>query len=137
MSTVLSNAVVHGPLLVGATILSFMLPIAAVFTPASLGVRTMTYEEHGNCVIVAGNLQNIATPDRGGGVPLFFVHTSRYTFNDVSTTVARTSDITFSRGAPISLPEFCGRNCTYKVTGFDGVQVRAEYTSSGSTHGDV
>ncbi|KAG8901582.1 hypothetical protein FRC00_006144 [Tulasnella sp. 408] len=118
MSTVLSNAVMHGPLLVGATILSFMLPIAAVFTPASLGVRTMTYEEHGHCVIVAGNLRNHKMPSLGGTVPKLYVNTplSGYSFHDVSTTVARISDITFSRGAPIPLPEFCGKNCTYKVS---------------------
>ncbi|KAG8901581.1 hypothetical protein FRC00_006143 [Tulasnella sp. 408] len=102
----------HGPLLVGATVLSFMIPIAAVFTPASLGVRTITYEVIAPCVIAAGNFKNSAYD----GVPRFYEGTSCYAFHDVTTTVARVSDITFARGAPIPLPEFCGKNCTYKIS---------------------
>lgn len=111
MSTVLSNAVLHGPLLVGATILSFMLPIAAVFTPASLGVRVVTYAEDAPCVIAAGNFKYAS--DRG--VPRFSHDEPCFPFDDVTAVVARISEITFASGAPNPLPEFCGKNCTYKV----------------------
>ncbi|KIO22057.1 hypothetical protein M407DRAFT_28402 [Tulasnella calospora MUT 4182] len=113
MSTVLSNAVMHGPLLVGATILSFMLPIAAVFTPASLGVRVITYVEEAPCVIAAGNFKNLSSS--GSGAPRFSQATSCLSFSDITATVARISETTFAKGAPIPLPEFCGKNCTYKV----------------------
>ncbi|KAG8907467.1 hypothetical protein FRC01_007670, partial [Tulasnella sp. 417] len=101
----------HGPLLVGATILSFMLPIAAVFTPASLGVRAITYVEDAPCVIAAGNLKNTSY----GGVPIFSQAQACFVFSDITATVARISEITFAGGSPMPLPEFCGKNCTYKV----------------------
>ncbi|KIO22058.1 hypothetical protein M407DRAFT_28403 [Tulasnella calospora MUT 4182] len=111
MLTALSNAVMHGPLLVGATILSFMLPISAVFSPASLGVRATTYAEDAPCVIAASNFRNSSTD----GFPRFFQGHSCSDFYDVTATVARLSEITFASGTPTPLPEFCGKNCTYKV----------------------
>ncbi|KAG8952473.1 hypothetical protein FRC04_004533 [Tulasnella sp. 424] len=111
ISTVLSNAVMNGPLLVGATLLSFMLPIAAVFTPASLGVKAITYGEEAPCVIAAGNFHQVDD----NGVPLFYQANICTPIGDLTATVSRMSEITFSSGSPMPLPEFCGNNCTYKV----------------------
>ncbi|KAG8909766.1 hypothetical protein FRC01_006735 [Tulasnella sp. 417] len=44
-----------------------MLPIAAVFTPVSLGVKAIASAEAGPCVIAAGNMKNTSY----GGVPIF------------------------------------------------------------------
>ncbi|KAG8952475.1 hypothetical protein FRC04_004535 [Tulasnella sp. 424] len=108
ISTIWSNAVMHGPLLVGAALLSFMLPIAAVFTPGSLGVRTAVDPEDAPCVIFAGNLSDLsATPPLYTGddcLPL-----------DIIPNATRISEVTFAGARPIPLPEFCGKNCTYKV----------------------
>lgn len=109
MSTVLSNAVIHGPLLVGATLLSFMLPIAAVFTPASLGVRTILYVEEAPCVIASGDFSSFAD------YPQFYQAEFCLSLSDISAIVARISEISFASATPTPLPEFCGKNCTYKV----------------------
>ncbi|KAG8976602.1 hypothetical protein FRC05_003441 [Tulasnella sp. 425] len=115
-STVLSNAAMHGPLLVGATLLSFVLPIAAVFTPASLGVRQITQVEEASCVIVAGDFSNVSP----WKVSQFYQQKNTVCYSDnspfdIDAMVARLSEIAFASGTPTPLPEFCGKNCTYKV----------------------
>ncbi|KAG8997330.1 hypothetical protein FRB90_012524 [Tulasnella sp. 427] len=109
--TVMSGAFVRSPLLVTATLLSFLLPIAAVFSPASLGVVTSTFDTLGPCQVSAGNFSSDNTP-------AFFRHNAtagNYLGGTVSS-VQRMADSSFASGTIPQVPRFCGNNCTYQTS---------------------
>ncbi|KAG8926065.1 hypothetical protein FRC01_009377 [Tulasnella sp. 417] len=104
-STILSNAILRAPLLVAVTVLSFLLPIAAVFTPASLGVSDGVHgNTEGPCVISAGNFAGASGLQQGG------ILLSGYT-----PTVQKMAESAFYGGTIMPLPDYCGQNCTYFV----------------------
>ncbi|KAG8989967.1 hypothetical protein FRB90_002000 [Tulasnella sp. 427] len=111
--TVMSGAFVRSPLLVTATVLSFLLPITAVFTPASLGVVTSTFDTLGPCQVSAGNFSSDHTPR-------FFRNNAtegNYLEGPVSS-VQRIVDTTFASQTMPQVPRYCGNNCTYQATIF-------------------
>ncbi|KAG8982227.1 hypothetical protein FRB90_006946 [Tulasnella sp. 427] len=107
----MSGAFVRGPLLVSATLLSFLLPIAAVFSPASLGVVTSTFDTLGPCQVSAGNFSSDNTP-------AFFRHnaTAGNFLGGTVSSVQRMADSSFASGTIPQVPRFCGNNCTYQTS---------------------
>ncbi|KAG8898030.1 hypothetical protein FRC01_011057, partial [Tulasnella sp. 417] len=104
VSTILSNAIRRAPLLVAVTLLSFLLPVASVFTPASLGVSNANLNTEGPCVVSAGDFSSASGLQQGG------IFLSGYT-----PTVQKFAEATFYGGTIVPLPDYCGKNCTYTV----------------------
>ncbi|KAG8975058.1 hypothetical protein FRC05_006481 [Tulasnella sp. 425] len=111
ISTVLSDAVFRSPLLVTATILSFLLPITTVFTPASLGVITSSFDESGPCQVSAGNFSS-------DGTPTLFRHnaTAGNFLGGTISSIQRMADASFASQSIPPLPQYCGKNCTYQTS---------------------
>lgn len=105
VSTIFSNAIRRAPLLVAVTLLSFLLPIAAVFTPASLSVSNAIHRDtQGPCVISSGDVSSSNGIQQGG------VFLSGFT-----PTVQKMAESAFYGGTIIPLPDYCGQNCTYLI----------------------
>ncbi|KAG8937138.1 hypothetical protein FRC00_007111 [Tulasnella sp. 408] len=104
VSTILSNALLLSPLLVAVTLVSFLLPVASVFTPASLGVSNAIHYTEGPCVISAGNLMQASVLHEGG------ILLSGYT-----PVMQKLAETTFYGGTITPLPDYCGQNCTYNL----------------------
>ncbi|KIO27301.1 hypothetical protein M407DRAFT_23478 [Tulasnella calospora MUT 4182] len=104
VSTILSNAMRQAPLLVAVTLSSFLLPVASVFTPASLGVTDTPLNTEGPCVISAGDFSSSSGIQQGG------IFLSGYT-----PTVQKFAEAAFYGGTIVPLPDYCGQNCTYVV----------------------
>ncbi|KAG8950251.1 hypothetical protein FRC04_007885 [Tulasnella sp. 424] len=108
VSTILSNAIRRAPLLVAITLLSFLLPIAAIFTPASLGVSSSTNSDlAGPCVVTTGNFSG---PEATG------LHQGGIFLSGFTPTVQKIAEAAFYGGTIVPLPDYCGQNCTYFLT---------------------
>ncbi|KAG8989668.1 hypothetical protein FRB90_002122, partial [Tulasnella sp. 427] len=105
ISTIFSNAVWRAPLLVIITLISFLLPIAAVFTPASLSVATApSHSTPGGCTITTGDFSSSdAAAFHQGGILL----------SGFTPTVQKLAESAFYGGTIVPLPASCGQNCTY------------------------
>ncbi|KAG9032199.1 hypothetical protein FS837_002787, partial [Tulasnella sp. UAMH 9824] len=104
LSTITSNAIRRAPLLVIVTFSSFLLPIAAVFTPASLAVSDAIHSDvEGPCVITTGNFSGFGAIDLGQGGILLSCFTP---------TVQKIAEAAFYGGIITPLPAYCGQNCT-------------------------
>lgn len=85
-----------------------MLPIAAVFTPASLGVSSSTNSDlAGPCVITTGNFSG---PDATG------LHQGGIFLSGFTPTVQKIAEAAFFGGTIVPLSDYCGQNCTYFLT---------------------
>ncbi|KAG8913077.1 hypothetical protein FRC01_004755 [Tulasnella sp. 417] len=119
-STVLSDAIVRSPLLVTATLLSFLLPVTGVFTPASLGVTTSTFDILGPCQVSAGNYSTEHAPI------LFRTNEAEGKYlGGPRPSVERLVGSTFSGQSIPPLPQYCGKNCTYR-TSIDSMMFQCE-----------
>lgn len=109
-ATLFSDAIFRNPLLVLIGFATFLLPIAAVFTPASLGVVTASYTGvSAPCMVPSGNLSSCQT-----GSALW-----NGAFSDISgatTLLTQLASQTFVRQQIPPLPQACGPNCTYHVS---------------------
>lgn len=105
IATTLSNAIYRAPLLVTVSVLSFLLPIAAVFTPASLGVSSAVHRDtEGPCVISAGDIAGASGLQQGGIL-----------LSGFTPTVQKMAESAFYGGTIMPLPDYCGQNCTYSL----------------------
>ncbi|KAG9020305.1 hypothetical protein FS837_008359, partial [Tulasnella sp. UAMH 9824] len=108
ISTITSNAIRRAPLLVVITLSSFLLPIAAVFTPASLAVSDAIHSDlEGPCVITTGNFSGFVAIELGQGGILG---------SGFTPTVQKIAEAAFYGGINTPLPAYCGQNCTYFLT---------------------
>ncbi|KIO27290.1 hypothetical protein M407DRAFT_23468 [Tulasnella calospora MUT 4182] len=119
-ATVLSDAIFRSPLLVTATLLSFLLPITAVFTPASLGVTTSSFDVLRPCQVSAANFSV-------NQAPTLFRHnaTAGNYLGGPTSSIQRLADSTFAGQSIPPLPQYCGKNCTYQ-TSIDSMTFQCE-----------
>ncbi|KAG9045194.1 hypothetical protein FS837_006842 [Tulasnella sp. UAMH 9824] len=120
LATVSSNAIIRSPLLVTATLLSFLLPITGVFTPASLGVTTSSSDTLEPCQVSAGNFDADHAP------ALFRNNATEGNYlGGPRSSIQRLADSTFSSQSIPPLPQYCGKNCTYQ-TSIDAMTFQCE-----------
>lgn len=120
VATVFSDAIFHSPLLVTATLFSFLLPITGVFTPASLSVITSSFDTLGPCQVSAGDFISKHTP------LLFQTNDTQGAYlGGPRSSIQRLADTTFSSRSIPPLPQYCGNNCTYQAS-LDSVTFQCE-----------
>ncbi|KAG8931802.1 hypothetical protein FRC01_000781 [Tulasnella sp. 417] len=110
VSTFLSNALTRAPFLVLVVTFSLVLPIAAIFSPASLSVVFHVANTPGPCVVSATDIANSSVAD-------FLYSTNDGIFmSGVSGPVLKITQRTLIGGVIPSLPMFCGDNCIYEAS---------------------
>ncbi|KAG8931805.1 hypothetical protein FRC01_000784 [Tulasnella sp. 417] len=118
-ATFFSRAIFKSPLLVITTVLSFLLPIPAVFTPSSLQVTPHSVSTWSSCQVPTGNLTN-----GGPGSSLHVTGGFGY-WAGVTPVAQKLALSTFVSQKIPSLPQPCGANCTYSAT-FPSVAFRCQ-----------
>ncbi|KAI0044313.1 hypothetical protein FA95DRAFT_285285 [Auriscalpium vulgare] len=112
-ATIASRALVHSPLLVAVSLLSYSLPIPAVFSNAALSVATSTLAGvPAPCTIPTGNL-SLASPSSY----LFSVEGVGFYFQPLGAANRLATQALVGQRLPqLAVPQPCVGNCTYRVS---------------------
>ncbi|KAG8997331.1 hypothetical protein FRB90_012525 [Tulasnella sp. 427] len=108
--TFLSNALFRAPLLVLVVAFSLMLPIAAIFSPASLSVVYLVTSGPGDCIISAANIT-----DGSGSTHIYSTNQGVF-LSGVSGPALKITQRALVGGVIPSLPIYCGDNCIYEAS---------------------
>ncbi|KIO17022.1 hypothetical protein M407DRAFT_33323 [Tulasnella calospora MUT 4182] len=106
----MSNALTRAPLLVLVVTFSLMLPIAAIFSPASLSVVLRVTNTSGACVVSAANITDGANSTR------IYTTADGLVLSGVSGPALKITQRALVGGVIPSLPTFCGDNCIYEAS---------------------
>lgn len=107
--TFLSNALVRAPFLVLVVTFSLLLPIAAIFSPASLSVVFLVTNTSGPCVVSAANITD------GANSTHIYSAEDGFVLSGVSGPALKITQRALVGVIP-SLPMFCGDNCIYEAS---------------------
>ncbi|KAG9045193.1 hypothetical protein FS837_006841 [Tulasnella sp. UAMH 9824] len=108
--TFMSNAVTRAPFLVLMVTFSLMLPIAAIFSPASLSVVFLVTNTSGSCVVSAANVTD------GINSTHIYAAEDGVFLSGVSGPALKITQRALVGGVIPSLPMFCGDNCIYDAS---------------------
>ena len=109
----LPQALFFSPIIVIFSALTLFLPLAGIFSPASLTVTTKNSTVINNCTIPTGNISGQNTAD-----PSYFLGFNIVPDNGHFTVPPRLLSVTMQSHVDhriLDLPQACGPNCRYKV----------------------
>jgi len=107
----LPQALFFSPTMVVFSALTLLLPLSGVFAPGSLTVTTKKFPDIGPCMLPAGNLSTVDTPD---DVAIGLMNYP-YPGNGSSPLAESLNFQWFVEKHIPDLPQACGPNCRYKV----------------------
>ncbi|KAG8946511.1 hypothetical protein FRC00_009554, partial [Tulasnella sp. 408] len=106
----MSNALTRAPFLVLMVAFSLMLPLAAIFSPASLSVDLLVTNTSGSCVVSVANLTDVSNSTR------IFAAEDGFFLSGLSGPALKITQRALVGGVIPSLPMFCGDNCIYEAS---------------------
>ncbi|KAG8931803.1 hypothetical protein FRC01_000782 [Tulasnella sp. 417] len=105
-----SNAAARAPFLVLVVTFCLMLPIAAIFSPASLSVAFLVTNNSGSCVVSAANVTDGTNSTR------IYSADDGFLLSGLSGPALKITQRALFGGAIPPLPTFCGDNCIYEAS---------------------